>query len=306
VQTTLESGLEGNWESQITPGKRGPFTDRDVRAYPIFGLPGDDDQPNREKQVLQVIIFAQDVSEKRRLQASLFRSANLAAVGQLASSIAHQINNPLTVIIANTQLMEMDTPPDSFNYPIITDILEAGAQIRQIVQNLLDFSTQDVYEWFETGVEDTLADALALVAHSLRKSHIEVVKQIDPLPTIIASASHLKLLWMNLLLNARDAISARLAENGGSKTEGIITIAAGRVSDQVQIQISDNGVGLAPQHRPMLFHPFFTTKTTGKNPGLGLYTCRAIIESHDGQIDIESNPAGAGAVVTVTLPIDKR
>lgn len=288
VQDTFEVGTERNWESQIDVIKRGPFTDRDVRTYPIF---------EATEEVSQVIIFAQDVSEKRRLQASLFRSANLAAVGQLASGIAHQINNPLTVIIANCQLMEMQIEPNSPDYPMITHILEAGTQIRQIVQNLLDFSTQERYDWFETDLPETIDDALDLVAHSLRKSHIEVVKQIEALPAIIGSASHLKLLWMNLLLNARDAICK-------SDDERIIEILAMQVdSERVQIQITDTGPGILPQHRDRLFHPFFTTKSTGKNLGLGLYTCRTIVESHQGQIKIDNKQNGRGTKVTVILPV---
>jgi two-component system NtrC family sensor kinase len=191
----------------------------------------------------------------------------------------------------------MDTDPDSPDYPIITDIVEAGTQIRHIVQNLLDFSTQESYEWFETDVQETIDDALTLVAHSLRKSKIEVVKQIANMPAIIVSASHLKLLWMNLFLNARDAISA-------SDIEGRIEILARQAnSEYVQIQITDNGIGIPRQHRNRLFHPFFTTKSTGKNLGLGLYTCQAIVESHNGQIEIDNRQEGPGTTVTVALPI---
>jgi two-component system NtrC family sensor kinase len=293
VFETFQTGSEGNWLSQHEAAPRGPFTDRDVRTYPIFAADG---------QVAQVIIFAQDVSEKRQLQASLFRSANLAAVGQLASSIAHQINNPLTVIIANSQLMEMDAEPNSADYPIFRYIVEAGLQIRQIVQNLLDFSTQDRYEWFETDVAETIDDALKLVAHSLTKSRVEVVTQLDSLPLVIASASHLKLLWMNLLLNARDAIVAR---NGAGS--GLIQL-RGRCPDpdHIEIQIVDNGQGIALEHRDHLFHPFFTTKPTEKHLGLGLYTCRSIIDSHHGRIQIDpAAEPGCGTTVTVKLPVER-
>ena len=298
VGDTFKTGEEKFWESQLGVAHRGAFADRDVRTYPIF---------EESKQVNQVIIFAQDISEKRRLQASLFRSANLAAVGQLASSIAHQINNPLTVIIANAQIMEMDGDPASPDYPILTHIVEAGLQIRQIVQNLLDFSTQESYDWFETDVEDTIDDALKLVAYSLRKSNIEVNKEIDKLPIIVASANHLKLLWMNLLRNAHDAVLAQAQQAEGEEVfEGVIKIfASQKDAEHICIQIVDNGIGLSSDHKNRLFHPFFTTKLDGKNLGLGLYTCRAIIESHRGEIEIEpcsALPEGSTKVI-VTLPI---
>jgi len=288
VQTTFDTGREGIWESRIDIGNRSLFTDRDVHTYPIFGL---------ANTVTQVIIFAQDVSEKRRLQASLFRSANMAAVGQLASSVAHQINNPLTVIIANAQIMGMDADPDSSDYAVIQYIEEAGTHIRKIVQNLLDFSTQDSYEWFETDIEETIEDALTLVTHSLRKSDIKVIKQINELPAIIASGSHLKLLWMNLLLNAREAIEE-------SQQAGIIEISGQRINpDTVQIQLVDNGIGIPVRYRDRLFHPFFTTKAGGKHLGLGLFTCGAIVEFHRGKIELDNNPESPGTVVTVTLPV---
>ena len=90
--------------------------------------------------------------------------------------------------------MEMDSAPDSPDYSLIKHIVDAGTHIRKIVQNVLDFSTQDSYDWFETDLRETIDDALMLVTHSLRKSDISVVKQIEELPIIIASASHLKLL----------------------------------------------------------------------------------------------------------------
>lgn len=297
IRDTFETCEEKIWESQIDVAHRGPFADRDVRTYPIF---------ETADQVNQVIIFAQDISEKRRLQASLFRSANLAAVGQLASSIAHQINNPLTVIIANAQIMEMDSEPDSPDYSIITYIVEAGLQIRQIVQNLLDFSTQESYDWFETDIGETIDNALNLIAHSLRKSNIEVVKEIEALPPIVASANHLKLLWMNLLRNAHDAILALPpAENVASLAGRIEIFGSQPDADHVRIDIVDNGIGLPLEHQSRLFHPFFTTKLDGKNLGLGLYTCRAIIETHRGEIEFNLNGLKAknGTVVTVTLPI---
>ncbi len=307
IQDTFATGNEGNWESQMDVPQRGPFTDRDVRTYPIFlapaasGLnaqkPGEIAQKVEKGQVSQVIIMAQDMSEKRRLQASLFRSANLAAVGRLASSITHQINNPLTVIIANSQLMELETDLNSPDYPLIQDIIESGTQIRQIVQNLSDFSSQDSYDWFETDVAETVESALALIAHPLRKGNIQVIQKFENLPPIIASARHLKLLWMNLLLNARDAI----VEKGQA---GVINISGSQTtSEQIRVQIIDNGTGILPEYHQYLFQPFFTTKAPGQGLGLGLYTCRTIAEYHKGQISIDQNREDSGTIVTITLPL---
>ncbi len=289
IRQTLDSAREGIWDSQRDTDNRDLFTGRDVYTYPIFDPVGN---------ARQVIIFAQDVSEKRRLQASLFRSANMAAVGQLATSVAHQINNPLTVIIANAQILCMDADPDSPDFSMFQHIEEAGTHIRKIVQNLLDFSTQESYEWFETNVEETINDALMLVTHSLRKSEITVTKNFADIPTVIASASHLKLLWMNLLLNARDAIV-------DANRAGHITITTSQPNpDSIQIELHDNGIGILAENRDRLFHPFFTTKSSSKNLGLGLFTCNAIVDQHQGQISLVAAPNAEGAVVSVTLPIN--
>lgn len=289
VHKTFNSGQEGIWDSQEDADNRDLFAGRDVYTYPIFD-PADN--------VRQVIIFAQDVSEKRRLQASLFRSANMAAVGQLATSVAHQINNPLTVIIANAQILGMEIDYDSPDFGMVQDIEEAGTQIRKIVQNLLDFSTQESYEWFETDVEETIDDALTLVTHSLRKSEIAIYKNFSGIPTAIASASHLKLLWMNLLLNARDAIVA-------AGRPGQVTITTSQPdSDHICINLEDNGIGIPAENRDRLFHPFFTTKSSSKNLGLGLFTCSAIVEHHQGEISLVPGPNDEGTVVSVILPLN--
>jgi two-component system, NtrC family, sensor kinase len=282
----------------------GPFIDRDVRTYPIFlSAVSNFSSPSKEaekRSVGQVIILAQDVSEKRQLQASLFRSANLAVVGRLASSIAHQINNPLTVIIANGQLLELEMDSESPDYPVIQDIVESGTQIRQIVQNLLDFSAQESYDWFETDIQRTIEDGLALVSHPLRKSNIEVIKQIDDFDPIIASANHLKLVWMNLLLNARDAIIER-GQAGAIKIYVRQTVAG-----EIQVQIVDNGTGILPEYQDHLFRPFFSTKPPERGLGLGLYTCRTIVDYHQGKIELKNNRDGFGLTVTVTLPPNLR
>ena len=135
VQAALKSGQEQNWLSQADAPDRGPFADHDVHIYPILSMAG----PAR-----RAIIFAQDVSEIRQWQASLFRSANLAAVGQLASSIAHEINNPLTVTVGNAQILQLDMDKSDPNYTPTERIVEAGMRMRRVVQNFRVFQSGGV------------------------------------------------------------------------------------------------------------------------------------------------------------------
>ncbi len=288
VQLSLMNEQEQSWPSQASTPNRGPFADRDVHIYPIISTRG----PAR-----RAIIFAQDVSEMRQLQASLFRSANLVAIGQLAASIAHEINNPLTVTIGNAQLLQLDIDKSDPRYELTERIVQSGMRMRRIVQNLLDFSNQESYQFAWVELDETVEGALMLIAHPLRKDNIRVLKEMQGLPRVYASANHLKLVWMNLLLNARDAIHAR---NG----EGEIRIKAESLGDNVRICITDNGGGIPPDHFEHLFRPFFTTKPPGKGLGLGLYTCHTIVSRHQGQIHVESQ-AGQGTTVCVTLPIQQ-
>jgi two-component system NtrC family sensor kinase len=287
IQQAFETGQKTTWippEQENLPD----LNEREFRIYPIR---------NRLAQSEQVVIFAQDVSERRRWQASLFRSANLAAVGQLAGSVAHQINNPLTVTMTNSQLIMLDTPPTVETYELAAEIFKAGERIQNIVTNLLEFSNQEEYFFVQTQLVDTIEGALELVVRSLTKAQIRVVKEYRVQPILSASVSHLKLVWINLLTNARDAVI-------GFTDAPQITITTEAISErEVRVSISDNGVGIPKQNFERLFRPFFTTKPLGKALGLGLYSVHAIVERHQGQIKAFSNP-GVETTFEVTLPLD--
>jgi len=287
IEASLKTGHETTWIS--TENESDPYLkDREFRIYPIR---------DRIAQTKQVVVFAQDVSERRRWQASLFRSANLAAVGQLAGSVAHQINNPLTVTMTNSQLLMLDTDPESELHELAAGILKAGERIQNIVTNLLEFSNQEHYFFAQADLIETIEGALALVIRSLNKAHIKLIKDYQDHPIIWASVSHLKLVWVNLLLNARDAVV-------NYATDPKIIISVQTVSDrEVKVAITDNGVGLTEKALDQLFRPFFTTKPVGKGLGLGLYSAHMIIERHRGIIKVSSQP-GIATTFEVILSLD--
>jgi two-component system NtrC family sensor kinase len=286
IKESLAAGRVTTWNSP--ENETAPYLkDREFRIYPIR---------DRIAQIEQVVVFGQDVAERRRWQASLFRSANLAAVGQLAGSVAHQINNPLTITMANSQLLLAELEPASDAYDLVNGILKAGMRIQNIVENLLGFSNQETYYFTEADLVETIEGALALVARSLQKDRIELVKQYQVQPKLSVSVSHLKLVWMNLLLNARDAVA-------GYTLQPRVIIATEAVSErEVKVAITDNGVGIAEKDFERLFRPFFTTKSVGKALGLGLYSAHAIVEHHGGQINVVSQPGRT--TFEVTLPLD--
>lgn len=287
IKEALRIGQETTWTSPKDESNL-YLKDREFHIYPIR---------NRLAQSEQVVVFAQDVSERRRWQASLFRSANLAAVGQLAGSVAHQINNPLTVTMTNSQLILLDADPDTETYEMATGILKAGERIQNIITNLLEFSNQERYFFVLTDLVETIEGALALVIRSLKKTNIKIINDYQAKPMMSASVSHLKLVWINLLLNARDAMT-------NLPRQPQITISTRLVSErEVKVVITDNGIGIAEKDLDQLFRPFFTTKPVGKALGLGLYSAHAIVERHNGQIKVSSVP-NVATTFEVILPLD--
>jgi two-component system NtrC family sensor kinase len=199
--------------------------------------------------------------------------------------------------MTNSQLLMLDTDPNSELHDLAAGIFKAGERIQNIVTNLLEFSNQERYFFVQTDLIETIEGALALVIRPLKKARVKLVKDYQSRPVLSASVSHLKLVWINLLLNARDAVI-------DSAKQPQITISTWAVSErEVKVAITDNGVGLTEKEMDQLFRPFFTTKPTGKGLGLGLYSAHAIIERHHGAIKAASQP-GIATTFEVTLPLD--
>lgn len=233
----------------------------------------------------------------RVAKAQLFQTAKLSAIGELAAGIAHEIRNPLTTIIADAQLLMADMKPGEPGYESLKAIERSGYRASKVIANLLSFSRQQEYELIPIDINKSIENALSLIAYQIERSRISLIKDLaQDLPLVPASMHHLEEAWINLLLNARDAIpekqwgeiriTSRLAESGKA----------------VQVLISDNGVGIPEANLDRVFEPFFTTKEVDKGTGLGLYITYNIITRHNGTIEIDSKE-GAGTTVTVTLPI---
>jgi two-component system NtrC family sensor kinase len=257
----------------------------DISTYPILSDNG---------QITQVILSEQDVSERRRLEAILTQSEKLAAVGQLAAGVAHEINNPLTAIIANAQILHRELPPDHDLQESVDLIARAGARATQVVRNLLDFARKEEYHLGLTDLNDTVERALELVQHEILARGIKLELNMDPkLPPILASQDHLQSVWLNLLLNAIDSLD---------KTPGEITVATRRLSDEIHVSVTDNGKGIPPERLTRIFEPFYTTKKAGRGTGLGLSVTHRIVKQHGGSIRVESQ-VGIGSTFTVVLPL---
>jgi len=224
--------------------------------------------------------------------AQLRHAEKLASLGRLAASLAHEINNPLTGILSYAYLIKAELPPDSAVQEDMAMIERQLNAIAQIVQRLRDFSKPPRKERRRIVLNDVVEEVLALTGKELEKNRIRVVRQLNPhLPPVLASAEQMGEVLLNLVINARDAMT-----QGGT-----LTIRTNATDSHVQVHVTDTGEGIPPQVMERLFEPFFTTKGE-RGTGLGLSICYSIVQDHHGIINVESKP-GQGTTFTVQLPL---
>jgi signal transduction histidine kinase len=261
------------------------FLEWEVGTFPIM---------DEEGVVIQTIVVEQDITDKRNLEANLIQSEKLAAVGQLAAGVAHEINNPLTAIIANAQLLRREIAPDDEDLIDSVKLIEmAGTRASQVVRNLLGIARKEKYEFSPVDLNETLHNALTLVQHELVGRPMQIYLDMqEKMPRAVASQDQLQGVWINLILNAIDAID---------KETGKITITSRYNGTEFQVTVTDNGKGISEDHQARVFEPFFTTKTPGRGTGLGLSVCMRVIRHHGGNILVESEP-GEWTRFTVNIP----
>lgn len=264
--------------------------DGDPREWEISTYPLRDDHG----QVVEAVVLEQDATEKNRLVESLARTAKLAAVEQLAAGVAHEINNPLVAIIANSQLLQRELEPDNSMLESIDLIAQAGDRALGVVHALLDLAQQDTYNFKVTDVNQSIRSAVHLVKPRLMDGSVELNLFLSPeLPLIQASQDHLQGMWLNLLFNAQDALD---------ENQGRITISSKQQGNYILVYIQDDGIGIPEERLSRVFEPFYTTKDPGMGTGLGLSVCHRIVRQHGGKIQVRSEP-GQGTEFIVSLPI---
>ena len=237
------------------------------------------------------------LAELRDTQAQLVQAGKLSAVGQLVSGVAHELNNPLSVVIGYSQLLlRKELPPEMRTQ--LEAIVTQADRMAKIVQGLLLFSRQRPAERVRLDIATVLHQTLALRATHLRVSGIAVDVDCAPdLPPVIGDTSQLQQVFLNLVLNAEQAMTEagegdRIRLVGATRSEGGTRWVTG--------QVIDNGPGIPPDVLPRIFEPFFTTKTVGSGTGLGLSVSYGIVEQHGGTIDVRSQPGAT--TFTVALP----
>ncbi len=288
VPIALEQGAMARWSdrSQVEDHQAREW---EVTAYPIPA-------PRTERR--QAVVVWEDVTEERRLEYSLLQAGKMAAIGQLAAGVAHEMNNPLSVITASAQMLKVVTDEASESYELVDLIDQASERAGNVVRELLDFARQKEYQFAETDINESIRQALTLVSYQLQTAGVQVdLSLTDDLPATTASAEHLKSVWINIMINARDALEGR---DGERRLD--ITTRLAPEDGQLHVQFRDNGTGMSASEREHIFEPFYTTKEPGQGTGLGLSTSHRIIEQHTGEIEVNSEP-GEGTTFVIRLPV---
>lgn len=234
----------------------------------------------------------QRLAELETTHAQLVRSTKLAAIGELAANVAHEINNPLTGVLSLVELIQEESAEDQSHQADLETIRAETLRVRAVVRSLLDFARQTPPQLELTDPRPVLAGVLPLVRKRAAVAGVEIhqAHAPEPLP-IVVDTGQLKQVLINLLTNAIDAMP-----EGGD-----IFVRTERQDDEIVITVRDTGPGIPPEHADRIFEPFFTTKSAVSGTGLGLSVSLGIIERHGGRITVESQP-GHGATFAVRLP----
>jgi two-component system NtrC family sensor kinase len=240
------------------------------------------------------------------MEGRLVQSAKLAALGEMAAGVAHELNSPMTVIIGTAQLLARELREDNQEERALEldDIINSGLRCKRIIQNLLTFSRQDQQPASEMDLNEEVRRVLGMIKYQINRSQITITEHLgEGLPRLIANGPQIQQVLTNFLINARDAL-AEVTDRDKS-----IEVATTELEKNgrrwLVLSVTDNGVGIPPENLARIFTPFYTSKDATKGTGLGLSVSLGIAESHHGTIEVASRP-GEGSTFSLLLPLEQQ
>lgn len=260
--------------------------------------------------LLGALVTLRDITATRRdeqartaMQEQMQQREKLASLGEMAASVAHEINNPVTGIINYAQLLLENDIGSEDDRALLRSIAQEGERIADIVRNLLTFARQEKQENTPTSLTNILDASLQLMGKGLQQDGITLIREVpEDLPRLYCRGQQIQQVFINLLSNARDALNQKYSEAHPHKILRIIAAAVERDGRKiVRTEFYDAGVGIAPEVLPKIFDPFFTTKDVNNGTGLGLSVAYGIVKDHQGEIYVESVP-GEHTCFVVELP----
>jgi signal transduction histidine kinase len=235
------------------------------------------------------------IEELKRAQKQLLQSEKLATIGQMAAGIAHELNTPLTYIMGNLELLQIQELADT-QRDMLASVARGAERIKSLAQSLLAFSRPAHEEMVPLAPNDLIERGLELAHYQIIKGGVRLEKSLArDLPPILGVSNQLEMALINLVVNAIHAMGSG----------GLLKVSSALRGDEIEIAVSDTGPGISEDIQPTIFEPFFTTKPEGKGTGLGLSTVLMVVERHKGKIDFTSTP-GAGTTFRITLPAAPR
>jgi two-component system, NtrC family, sensor kinase len=243
-----------------------------------------------------VVVLVEDVTDQHAMEAQLIQSEKLAAVGQLVSGVAHELNNPLTSIAGLSEFLLEQKDLGTKDRGHLRVIHEQAERAGRIVRNLLTFARKGPAERVPVDLNEVIQGTLLLMSYDVQLKGIAIEKELAPLPPVLGDRHALQQVAINLLNNAAQAV----AQNPPERPRDIHVRTW--ADDRVHLRVADSGPGIADDVLPHLFTPFFTTKEPGQGTGLGLSITYSIVEAHNGRIAVERPPEG-GVAFLVDLPL---
>ncbi|MBR9979961.1 MAG: PAS domain-containing protein, partial [Desulfatitalea sp.] len=258
-----------------------------VHFYPVLDESG---------RLVRIIRYSREITDQKKMEQKIQQAEKLVAMGQLAAGVAHEINNPLGVILCYVDLLKRALADFPQGLKDLSTIEKQALNSKRIVTDLLQFARSHESAKQDAALNSVVYEVVQLLSHQFKKQKVRIDLNLDDdLPRIAMDVNKMKQVLMNLLINACQAIDG----------QGEIAVATAWLASekQVQVTIRDNGKGIEPGMRTKIFDPFFTTKATGDSTGLGLSVSYGIVQDHGGEITVESEP-GQWTCFTIHLPME--
>jgi len=245
-----------------------------------------------------IVVVGQDVTEQKRMREELAQSKKLASVGKLVSGVAHELNNPLTVVMGYSQIMSTEQELGAKHREMAQKVFDAAARSKRIVENLLAFARKKKLEKHEININELIEGMLSLREHNLNINNISIVRDYnESLPTTHGDGHQLQQVFLNLINNAYDAM--HVASGGGT-----LEVKTYKSNGNAILEFVDDGPGVPESLQEKIFDPFFTTKEVGKGTGLGMSVSYGIMKEHGGRIYLDKAYRN-GAKFVIELPLIK-
>jgi two-component system, NtrC family, sensor kinase len=251
---------------------------------------------SREMEQIGRLVIFDDITDRADLERRLVQADKLSSIGLLAAGVAHEVNTPLAVISTYAQMLTKQVAGDEQQSRMLDKIAKQTFRASEIVNSLLNFSRTSTTELAAVNLNKLIQETLSLIEHQLKSAEIKVQLGLEnTLPPVTGNAGKLQQVFLNLFINARDAM----------QPGGVLAITSNYDESGVQVEVSDTGHGIAPEHLNRIYDPFFTTKSARKGTGLGLSVTYGIIQEHSGTIEVFSRPGG-GTRFRLELPRAKK